>query len=92
MATQIITVQQGQNLKDLGIQYYGSVEGWFRIADLNGVSLTEKVKPGDQVIVDVVENETVKYLALGGHVPATMTDDLLGGIGYMEIGKDFKVS
>ena len=83
---------QGQSLKDISNQYYGSLEGWFRIAELNNIRMTEKVKPGSVLLVDDVTNETTKYLAAGKHIPATMDDDVLGGIGYMEIGNDFKVS
>lgn len=92
MATKEIVVQQGQSLKDVALQYYGSIEGWWKVADLNSLSLTAKVKPGTVLLVDDVTNETTKYLAAGKHVPATLTDDLLGGIGYMQIGNDFKVS
>lgn len=92
MATKEIIVRQGQSLKDIASQYYGTVEKWFRVAELNNMRMTEIPAPGITLVVDDVTNETVKYLAAGKHIPATYVPGLLGGIGYMKIGDDFKVS
>lgn len=92
MATKEVTVQQGQSLKDIALQEYGHVDGWWKVANLNNMSMTAKPVPGTKLIVDDVSNDTTKYLADGKHVPATLTENLLGGIGYMQIGTDFKVS
>lgn len=91
LVTKDIIVEQGQTLKDIGLQYWGTIEGWFLVADMNGLKMTELLAPGQVLKVEVVNNETVKYLEKGNHVIATLKDTDALGIGYMKIGVDFKV-
>lgn len=92
MPTKVITVQHGQLMVDVALQYYGKIEGILDIAKKNGISMTDKIFPGQQLVVEDIQNETTRYLAKYGHVVAASDPNLYQGIGYWEIGKDFKVS
>lgn len=98
-----VIVQHNQSLFDISIRYTGTLENAFKIAVANGLSLTDELEPGAQLIIpaDVEMNSDVaSYFSAKGIQPATgLTDnDLLisqtvqRGIGYMQIGKTFKVS
>ena len=98
----MITVLNNQSLFDISIRYTGTIENAFKIAVANGLSLTDELEPGAQLIIPEVEmnNDVVNYFAGKGIQPATglTENDLLiaqtvqRGIGYMQIGKTFKVS
>ncbi len=98
----MVTVLHNQSLFDISIRYTGTIENAFKIAVANGLSLTDELQPGAQLIIPEVEmnNDVVNYFAGKGIQPATglTENDLLiaqtvqRGIGYMQIGKTFKVS
>ena len=98
----MVTVLHNQSLFDISIRYTGTIENAFKIAVANGLSLTDELGPGAQLIIPEVEmnNDVVNYFAGKGIQPATglTENDLLiaqtvqRGIGYMQIGKTFKVS
>ena len=99
----MITVLNNQSLLDIAVQYTGTIENAFKIAVANGLSLTDELQPGAQLIIpsDVEMNsDVVSYFSGKGIQPATglTENDLLiaqtvqRGIGYMQIGKTFKVS
>ena len=98
-----VIVLNNQSLIDVAIQHTGTIENAFKIAVANGLSLTDELEPGAQLIIpaDVdVNNDVVSYFSAKGIQPATglTENDLLiaqtvqRGIGYMQIGKTFKVS
>ena len=98
-----VIVLNNQSLIDVAIQHTGTIENAFKIAVANGLSLTDELQPGAQLIIpeDVqMNNDVVNYFAAKGIQPATglTENDLLiaqtvqRGIGYMQIGKTFKVS
>jgi hypothetical protein len=97
----MVTVLHNQSLFDISIRYTGTIENAFKIAVANGLSLTDELQPGAQLIIPEVEmnNDVVNYFAGKGIQPATglTENDLLiaqtvqRGIGYMQIGKTFKV-
>lgn len=99
----MIIVLNNQSLFDISIRYTGTIENAFTIAVANGLSLTDELEPGAQLIIpaDVeINNDVVSYFASRGMQPATgltETDKMIAntvqrGIGYMQIGKTFKVS
>ncbi len=99
----MITVLNNQSLLDIAVQYTGTIENAFKIAVANGLSLTDELEPGAQLIIpaDVEKNsDVVNYFSAKGIQPATgLTENELliaqtvqRGIGYMQIGKTFKVS
>ena len=98
-----VIVLNNQSLIDVAIQHTGTIENAFKIAVANGLSLTDELQPGAQLIIpaDVEMNsDVVNYFSAKGIQPATglIEKDLLivqtvqRGIGYMQIGKTFKVS
>ena len=97
----MVIVLHNQSLFDISIRYTGTIENAFKIAVANGLSLTDELEPGAQLIIPEVEmnNDVVNYFAGKGIQPATglTENDLLiaqtvqRGIGYMQIGKTFKV-
>ena len=88
---------------DISIRYTGTIENAFKIAVANGLSLTDELGPGAQLIIPAdaeMNSDVVNYFSAKGIQPATglTENDLLiaqtvqRGIGYMQIGKTFKVS
>lgn len=99
----MITVLNNQSLFDISIRYTGTIENAFKIAVANGLSLTDELEPGAQLIIpsDVeMNNDVVSYFSAKGIQPATglteydlnIANTVQRGIGYMQIGKTFKVS
>ncbi len=85
-----ITIRKGQSAVDLALQHYGSLEGLFEVAGLNGVAVHGIPEEGVGYAVPVLNGNT-RYLA--AYVVATALDkDRQGGIGYWAIGVDFIVS
>lgn len=92
-----VTAKDFQNLFDVAVQEMGSVDAAFELARLNDISITDDLVSGqlillpDQPADDYVVNEfDIKKL-----FPATSDkagDNVRGGIGFMGIGIDFKVS
>lgn len=92
-----VTVQDGQSLVDIALQVYGSAEGTFILARNNGLAISDPVEPGQILTYDeqkTADRKVVAYYAEHGISPATTIseDDIRGGIGYMGIGIDFRVS
>ncbi|WP_367867903.1 hypothetical protein [Pedobacter sp. WC2423] len=91
-------VDQGQSLLDVALQHCGDVSVIFDIAVLNGVSVTEKLKPGTVLILpEVSDAGMVRYFFQNNFIPATDTGsvkaiELPEGIDYWAIGIDFIVS
>ena len=97
----MITVLNNQSLFDISIRYTGTIENAFKIAVANGLSLTDEIEPGAQLIIpaDVeMNNDVVNYFAAKGIQPATgfEFDDIeitpeLEGISYWILNKNFIV-
>ena len=92
-----IQVKDGQTLFDIAIQALGSVDRVFDLAQLNGLGITDNLVSGQVLLLpDVVFEQltTVDYFTKPWY-PASAdvaADNILGGIGYMQIGTNFKVS
>lgn len=64
----------------MAVQHCGSVEAAFDIALLNGISITDSIAPGtDLILPPVVDKDVVSYYANRGLVPATATDVVVSG-------------
>jgi hypothetical protein len=83
-----------QSLFDLALQHCGSVEAAIDIALLNGLSLSDSLEVGSELLLPPVLNKPVAdYYRNRNITPATaLTTDTLVGIGYWTIGIDFIVS
>jgi hypothetical protein len=96
----VVNVQDRQSALDIANIVLGGFEGVMALATANDISITDDLAQG-QVLsyspADAVDRQVVKYYAVRGLAPATAltSDDLAlapGGIGYMGIEIDFKIS
>lgn len=86
---QAIEVKYRQSLFDIAIQYTGDVGNAVKIADLNGVSVTDTIPAGTMINVEIDEtNNIVRDFTEKGTYPGTLAEPD-GGIGSMGIGMDF---
>ncbi|WP_420582094.1 hypothetical protein [Reichenbachiella sp.] len=61
-----ITVNNGQNLLDIALQEYGSIEGIIQLARDNGLRVDDYLETGSTLLIDdtkVVNAKVLKYLA-----------------------------
>lgn len=98
-----VTALHNQSLFDIAIQHTGNVENAFKIAVANELSMTDDLVSGMQILIPdtvIVNAELRDYFTAKKIKPATaMSDDdrtlcnnAQKGIGYMQIGRTFKVS
>lgn len=94
---QSVTVKDGQTLFDIAVQSLGSVDRVFDLAQLNGLGISDELVSGQVLLLpdvdfddgDVVDKfEDTWYPASGDGE----NEKPPGGIGYMQIGTNFKVS
>jgi hypothetical protein len=89
------TVQAGQTLADIAIQYCGRLDAFAALAALNGLGLTDDIEAGDVLTLpDVTDKRTVAAFKAGGYFPAAGATIIAGpqGIDYWIIENDFIVS
>lgn len=91
-----VTIKERQWLGDVALETGGSVEALFLLALANDLSITDDLTAGGVLDYnDILDTEIVSYYTVNEIFPATaivVSDDIHGGIGYMQIGTDFKVS
>ncbi|MCD7973985.1 MAG: hypothetical protein LUG18_15215 [Candidatus Azobacteroides sp.] len=90
-----IIVRNKQTLFDLAIQYCGQAESVFDVALANGLSITDRLTPGETLKMPPVEKKRiVEYFAVNQFIPATEYEEiqLCEGIGCWYIEIDFIVS
>ena len=94
-----VRVEPGQSLFDLALQHCGSVEALFSLAQANGLSPTEGLIAGAEVIVCQPANRAVANLfAVNGIKPATSItkaeeqEIYQEGIEFWAIEEDFVIS
>lgn len=97
-----VTVKERQTVLDMALQWGGSLETAMEISAANGVSITERLEDGQELTVEEPvangDGRTVRLQVAHGVEPATeasaedMASCPYGGIGFMGIEIDFKVS
>jgi len=92
-----VTVRDGQTLFDIAIQSLGIVDRVFDVAQLNGLGITDDLVSGQILFLPAVafeDTDTVEYFTKPWYPMSGDADSdvILGGIGYMQIGTNFKVS
>ncbi|HLO38377.1 MAG TPA: hypothetical protein VK173_07805 [Lacibacter sp.] len=90
-----IVLKKQQSLADYTTQHGGTVNQLFDMAALNGLSITDEVEPGSVLKINGEDFKVIAYYKKSGHdiVSEKKVSELVpGGIGYMQIGNDFKVS
>jgi nucleoid-associated protein YgaU len=89
-----VVVQAGQSLWDIALQYAGSAEAAFQIAQVNGRSISAELTAGQTLIIPAVLNAgIVSEYQNSGYVPASAVpvEELLEGIDYWAIEIEFEV-
>ena len=97
-----ITVKDRQSLFDIAIQYLGSVEGVWLLAEKNNISITDELEDGTILkydSTDIIDTKVAEHYAQERVSPATDIDDkelntlLYGGegIGYWRVEKNFEI-
>ena len=90
-----VEVLPGQNLSKIALQELGSVEGIFKILELNGGgSLTDNNLNNLQIDTEsVIKREVVAVFVNYGIKPGVLKRTLVEkGIGYWTIGVDFIIN
>lgn len=92
-----ITVFSGQNLFDIAIQEYGSVEALVKIANDNGLRADDDLTEGQQLIIDdaaLVNQQIVNYFKNNGHDLNTgdFVDLVIGENEYFDYDFDFDLA
>ena len=91
-----IAVSPGQNILDIAVQEYGSIEGILQLRKDNGFSFTEDITPGQTIEINgKPENKNVhQFLKLYPKIASgnDYSENILEGINYWAIGVDFVVS
>ena len=94
-----ITVLHNQSLLDVAIQHTGSVANCFAIAVANGLSVSDDLTPGIDLVIPedaIIDKDVLRYQKSKGIQPATgitnLENEQLGGIDYMDVEGSFKVS
>lgn len=94
-----VSTLDNQSLLDIAIQELGDVERVFELAVDNDISITDVIAPGTEISIGVFESEKrmiVSVFSDKSNAPASIDnmEDVLptpNGIGFMQIGNDFKV-
>jgi hypothetical protein len=93
-------VLNNQSILDVSLQHTGTVENCFAIAIANGFSVSDLLTAGTSLLIPENlrnDNDVLNYYSAKKIQPATaITEDTeiptLKGIGYMNLGGNFKVS
>lgn len=96
------TILHNQSILDVALQHTGDVQNSFEIAVSNGIPVSDVLTPGDPVEIpeDIVKNANIlneykaKKIEPATGLLAEGNNELppLKGIGYMQIGNNFKTS
>jgi hypothetical protein len=84
-----IKVQDGQNIFDIALQYYGDVSAIVRVAQDNGISITQNLTAGQELKIGEPTNKIVqKYFEDRKIVINTDTKPALGDFNQ-DFSQDF---
>ncbi|RFM32266.1 hypothetical protein [Chitinophaga silvisoli] len=95
-----VNVKPHQCLLDISMQEKGSIAALFDFAVANGRSITDEFIAGESLLIpdtEIIDMRTWQELQEDGIIPANgyTADDaayVMGGIGYMGIQLDFRIS
>lgn len=88
----IVVPNERQSVFDLGLIYYGQIDGAFRIAELLEIEEFPPIFSKNMIYVDVLQNYTGDLYDKVSVELATLLDSENRGIGHWTIGQDFKIS
>ena len=74
-------VLQGQTIFDIAIQELGSVEGAFALAVLNGISITDELTSGHELLLPVTSNKSIANYYMNKEIkPATSDNEVVDNV------------
>ena len=86
------TVRVNQTLVDIAVQYCGSVEAVFELAQMNGLSVTDELTAGQELILPEQYNIPVAHtFEKNKYFPAVLLLEELEGIDYDIIEIDLEI-
>ncbi|KAA2245485.1 hypothetical protein F0L74_05880 [Chitinophaga agrisoli] len=88
-------IKRHQTLADFATQYTGSIQGLVQVAQLNGLSMTDDIAPGTDLVTGEVIDVRNSTQTTGDEIATigrVLEPEQLEGIGYWIISLDFKVS
>lgn len=89
-------IKRHQTFFDFVLQHAGSMAAVFECASSNGIGITDDVEPGTELAISAIDLFVVNSYKRGGFEVSTNFEkdngSVPGGIDYMQIGNDFKVS
>lgn len=68
------TIQERQTVFDLALQYFGSAEACFLVAERLGIAVTDTPPVGvtfNYEITDIIDHRVVDYYSKNGIIPTT---------------------
>lgn len=93
------TVEAGQTIFDIAVQLHGTLEGLFDVAERVNKSITDELEVGVLMVANVAMEmgtrlsiDALNIVPCTGTSPTQVANVLPGGINYMGIEIDFKVS
>ncbi len=92
---QAVVLKKQQTVLDFTTQHAGTIESMFKMALLNGISVTDEVTEGTALKIDAEKLQVVNYFIIRAIdvVSAKKASEVQpGGIGYMQIQNNFIVS
>lgn len=85
-------LKKNQTLLDFSVQFGGDTADWLAVALANKLSLTDEVAPGTALaVIGSTPRVTVYLFNSGLDVTGGKYINELGGIGYMQMGTNFRV-
>lgn len=90
----MLSIKQNQNLLDIAVQYTGELDNLMALAQANGISITSALLPGNTLVEVPVTNKrvTTTFERIEYDCTTIMRPPMSHrGIGYMIIGRTFKV-
>jgi hypothetical protein len=91
----MLTIKPNQNMLDMVVQHSGELANLFLLAQLNGVSITANLTPGNNLKpVPITDKRVVSLFEKIDYDCTTFIKPGINsrGIGYMKIGATFIVS
>lgn len=88
------TTNKRQSLADIAINSTGTIESLWSVAEENNISISSVPVVGNNysLVSDIIDTNTLQYLAINNLQLATLPPKAEVGVEYMQVGSDFLIS
>lgn len=87
------TTNKRQSLADIAINSTGTIESLWSVAAENNISVSSVPVVGNySLATDIIDTNTLQYLAINNLQLATLPPKAEVGVEYMQVGSDFLIS